>query len=52
MGQSALILVLMVIVRYSDVQASRLDAEGKGSPCYEYDEQGNEDLTKPQVSKQ
>ena len=31
--------------------SSRLDVEGAGSPCYEGDADGKEDLNKPQVRK-
>ena len=48
LGHLAPFLVLIVINSRS-VETSRLDREGEGSPCYEVDEQGIEDLTKPQV---
>ena len=30
--------------------STRLEGEGTGSPCYEVDENGEDDLTKPKVS--
>ena len=29
--------------------STRLEGEGTGSPCYEFDEDGEDDLTKPKV---
>ena len=31
--------------------SARLEGEGTGSPCYEVDENGEDDLTKPKVRK-
>jgi hypothetical protein len=31
---------------------SRLDGEGTGSPCYQLDDAGMDDLSKPTVSKE
>ena len=45
---AAFAAVLVVIVGLAE--GSRLD-DLMGSPCYETDDQGNEDLTKPQVRK-
>jgi hypothetical protein len=46
---SVLVVVVLCAVSRNVVVASRLDVEGAGSPCYEVDADGKEDLNKPQV---
>jgi hypothetical protein len=48
-GGARLLLVLAAAVVVA--HASRLDSEGTGSPCYEVDAEGKDDLSKPQVSR-
>ena len=43
-------LFFVVLTSRYYVASSRLDVEGAGSPCYEVDADGKEDLNKPQVS--
>jgi hypothetical protein len=42
-------VILFLFFLSRNVASSRLDVEGAGSPCYEVDADGKEDLNKPQV---
>ncbi len=43
------VLVANLFIFSRIVDSSSLDVAGAGSPCYELDADGKEDLTKPQV---
>jgi len=43
------VLVANLFIFTRIVDSSSLDVAGAGSPCYELDADGKEDLTKPQV---
>ena len=46
---SVLSFLVVLVFLSRNVGSSRLDVEGAGSPCYEVDADGKEDLNKPQV---